>query len=130
LAKIDNYSSYVQQLSWNVMVESGASVTDNDIHSAFEELLHQSSALFTEQISSLTSYQMNFLKAVADGVNSGFTSESVLTKYSLGSKSNVSRIVKALVEKELIEIEGKKIQIADPVFMQWFKRGCKCFGIR
>jgi len=121
---VDNYSSYVQQLSWNVMIESESAVNDNDIDSAFEELLHQSSALFTEQISSLTSFQMNFLKAVADGVDSGFTSEAVLSKYSLGTKSNVSRIIKALVDKELIEVEGKIIRMADPVFLQWFKRGC------
>jgi len=120
---VDSYSSYVQQLSWNVMIESESTVNDVDIDSAFEELLHQSSALFTEQISSLTSFQMNFLKAIADGVDSGFTSEAVLSKYSLGTKSNISRIIKALVDKELIEVEGKHIRMADPVFLQWFKRG-------
>jgi len=121
---VDNCSSYVQQLSWNVMIESGSTVNDDDIDSAFDELLHQSSALFIEQISSLTSFQMNFLKAVANGVDSGFTSEAVLSKYSLGTKSNVSRIVKALVDKELIEVEGKIIRMADPIFLQWYKRGC------
>jgi len=122
---VDNYSSYVQQLAWNVMVEADGAVTDDDVDAAFEELLHQSSALFTEQISSLTSYQMNFLRAVADGVNFGFTSEAVLTKYSLGTKSNVSRIVKCLVDRELIEVEGRTIRMADPVFLQWFRLGCK-----
>lgn len=122
---VDNYSSYVQQLAWNVMVEAEKSVTDDNIDAAFEELLHQSSALFTEQISSLTSYQMNFLKAVADGVNCGFTSETVLSKYSLGTKSNVFRIVKSLIDKELIEMDGKIVQMADPVFLQWFRLGCR-----
>lgn len=124
-ALVDNYSSYVQQLSWNVMIESGDVVKDEDVDAAFEELLHQSSALFTEQISSLTSYQMNFLKAVVNGVNSGFTSEAVLREYSLGTKSNISRIVKALVDKELIEKDGKNIIISDPVFSRWLKRGCR-----
>lgn len=122
---VDNYSSYVQQLAWNVMIEAEKSVTDDNIDAAFEELLHQSSALFTEQISSLTSYQMNFLKAVADGVNCGFTSETVLSKYSLGTKSNVFRIVKSLIDKELIEMDGKIVQMADPVFLQWFRLGCR-----
>lgn len=117
---VDNYSSYVQQLSWNVMVEAGNVVTDADIDAAFEELMRQSSALFTEQIASLTSYQMNFLKAVVDGVHSGYMSEDILTKYSLGTKSNISRLIKALNNKELIEKKGKNIQMADPVFAQCF----------
>ena len=36
---VDNYSSYVQQLSWNVMIETDDVVTDDGIDAAFEELL-------------------------------------------------------------------------------------------
>lgn len=122
---VDNHSSYVQQLAWNVMIEADEVVTDVDINAAFEELLRQSSALFTEQIASLTSYQMNFLRAIVDGVNSGYMSEAVLAKYSLGTKSNISRIIKTLNDKELIEKDGNTIRMADPVFFQWFKRECK-----
>lgn len=122
---VDNYSSYVQQLAWNVMIESDAVVMDEDIDAAYEELLHQSSALFTEQISSLTSYQMNYLKAIVDGVHTGFTRNAVLSTYSLGSKSNVSKIEHALIEMELIEKHGEQTNMTDPVFAQWFRRGCK-----
>lgn len=119
---VDGYSSYVQQLAWNVMIEAEDIVKDSDIESGYEVLLNQSSSLFTEQISSLTSYQMNFLKVVADNIHSGFMSEDILTRYSLGAKSNVSKIEKTLVEKELIEKRGKEHYFADPVFAIWFKR--------
>ena len=119
---VGNYSSYVQQLSWNVMIEADKVVSDADIDAGFEELLHQTSSLFMEQIGSLTSYQMNFLKAVVDGVHSGFTSSDVLARYSLGAKSNVARIQKALIERELVEKRGKLIFASDPVFSTWFKR--------
>ena len=119
---VDNYSSYVQQLAWNVMIEAEKEVVDKDVESAYDEMLRQSSSLFIEQISSLTSSQINFLKAVADGVNTGFTSEVVLRKYDLGSKSNVSKIIKKLIEKELIDKSGKEISMADPVFLTWFRR--------
>ena len=122
---VDNHSSYVQQLAWNVMIEADELVTDVDINAAFEELLRQSSSLFTEQIASLTSYQMNFLRAVVDGVDSGYMSEAVLAKYSLGTKSNISRIIKTLTDKELIEKDGNTVRMSDPVFFQWFKRECK-----
>lgn len=119
---VENYSSYVQQLSWNVMIEADKVVSDADIDAGFEELLHQTSSLFMEQIGSLTSYQMNFLKAVVDGVHSGFTSSDILARYSLGAKSNVARIQKALIERELVEKRGKLIFASDPVFSVWFKR--------
>lgn len=119
---VENYSSYVQQLSWNVMIEADKVVSDADIDAGFVELLHQTSSLFMEQIGSLTSYQMNFLKAVVDGVHSGFTSSDVLARYSLGAKSNVARIQKALIERELVEKRGKLIFASDPVFSTWFKR--------
>ena len=119
---VDGYSSYVQQLAWNVMIEAEDIVKDSDIESGYEVLLNQSSSLFTEQIASLTSYQMNFLKVVADNIHSGFMSEDILGKYSLGAKSNVSKIEKTLVEKELIEKRGKEYFFADPVFSVWFKR--------
>ena len=119
---VGNYSSYVQQLSWNVMIEADKVVSDADIDAGVEELLHQTSSLFMEQIGSLTSYQMNFLKAVVDGVHSGFTSSDVLARYSLGAKSNVARIQKTLIERELVEKRGKLIFASDPVFSTWFKR--------
>lgn len=119
---VENYSSYVQQLSWNVMIEADKVVSEADIDAGFEELLHQTSSLFMEQIGSLTSYQMNFLKAVVDGVHSGFTSSDILARYSLGAKSNVARIQKALIERELVEKRGKLIFASDPVFSVWFKR--------
>ncbi len=83
---VENYSSYVQQLSWNVMIEADKVVSDADIDAGFEELLHQTSSLFMEQIGSLTSYQMNFLKAVVDGVHSGFSIIGRSPKIFIGSE--------------------------------------------
>ena len=49
-------------------------------------------------------------------------SKDVLEIYQLGSKSNISRLKKTLVEKEIIEEEGDTITLADPIFELWFKR--------
>ena len=65
---------------------------------------------------------MNFLRAVLDGVNSEFTTQEVLNKYHLGSSANVSAIKRALVKKELIEIERRQVVIPDPVLKVWLKR--------
>lgn len=59
---------------------------------AIEDLLNQNLLLFLRQIENLTAYQMNFLKVVAKGVHTDFTSKEILATYDFGSKSNVSRI--------------------------------------
>lgn len=122
--KVQRYSSYVQQLSWNVMVEAeGADVvTGQHVEDGFEMLVRQTSSLFMGQIANLTSFQMNYLKAVVAGVHSGFSSSKVLESYRLGSKSNIARIENALIEKELLEKRLDGVYIADPVFAYWFQR--------
>jgi len=119
--KVENYSSYVQQYAWSVMVEAKDTVTDEDLENGFKSLMNQVSALFVEQTAGLTSYQMNFLRALSDDIHSGFTSAEVLTEYRLGSKSNVARLQKSLIEKELIEKIGNGYYFIDPLLKAWIK---------
>lgn len=65
---------------------------------------------------------MNFLRAVIDGIHSEFTTQKVLHKYQLGSSANVSIVKRALVKKELIEIEKRQVVISDPIMVVWLKR--------
>ncbi|MEG2339677.1 MAG: ATP-binding protein, partial [Odoribacter sp.] len=74
------------------------------------------------QTENLSAYQMNFFRAVVNGVHSEFTSQEVLQKYQLGSSANVSTIKRALIKKELIEIENKQVELADPVMKLWLKQ--------
>ena len=120
--KVDRYSSYVQQLAWNVMIEAEAEVMEADVESGYELLIRQSSALFVRQLANLTAYQMNYLKAVDSGIHSGFSSTEILEAYRLGSKSNITRIENVLLEKELIDRRTEGIYFADPVFAFWFHR--------
>ena len=116
---VDNYSSYVQQLSWNLFVITEDTATEEGLKQAIQDTIAQSSSLFTEQIRGLTTYQMNFLKAVAGGLHEGFTSGKVLSMYRLGSKSNIQVITESLKEKELIELTDGGIYLTDPVFQKW-----------
>ena len=116
---VDNYSSYVQQLSWNLFVLTEKSATEEDLKQAIMDTLVQNSSLFTEQIRGLSTFQMNFLKAVAGGLHNGFTSGKVLSSYRLGSKSNIKVIIDSLREKELVEVTDDGIYLSDPVFQKW-----------
>ena len=119
---VEFQSSYVQQLAWNVMLSSGKVVDDAAIEAAVDDMIDQNSTLFLQQTEGLSSYQINFLKALAVGENGDFTSAATLKKYSLGSKSHVSRIQETLIKKELIEKIGRVVTIADPVFRLWLLR--------
>lgn len=119
---VDNHSSYVQQLSWLVWIHTDETATEQDFDAAYQDIIDQNTPLFEKQTESLTTYQMNFLRAVIDGVHSEFTTQGVLQKYHLGSSANVSIVKNALIKKELIEIERKQVIIPDPVLKVWLER--------
>ena len=119
---VEGNSSYVQQLAWNVMIETENEVTEQNLESGYELLIRQTSALFVRQLANLTAYQMNYLKALDAGIHTGFSSLSTLEKYRLGSKSNIARIENVLLEKELIDKRADGVYFADPVFAFWFHR--------
>lgn len=96
-------------------------VTDEDIEEALKETIRQNVTLYMEQIKDLSSYQMNFLRAICQGIHSGFTAKDILDRFTLGAKSNINRLHTSLVEKELIESHEGKLYIMDPVFEVWFK---------
>ncbi len=120
--RVDNHSSYVQQLAWLVWTRTGKEATRQELEAAFQDIIDQNTPLFEKQTESLTSFQMNFLRAIIDGVHSEFTTQEVMRKYQLGSSANVSIIKRALIKKELIEIDKRKAVIPDPIMKVWLKR--------
>lgn len=119
---VDNHSSYVQQLAWLVWIHTDKSAAEHDFDAAYQDLLDQNTPLFEKQTESLTNYQMNFMRAVIDGVHSGFTTREIMEKYDLGSSANVTAVKSALIRKELIEIDSRQVVISDPVMAEWLRR--------
>ncbi len=120
--KVENHSSYVQQLAWLVWIHTDIIATEQDLEAAYQDIIDQNTPLFEKQTESLTTYQMNFLRAIIDGIHNEFTTQEVLKKYQLGSSANVSIIKRSLEKKELIEIEKKQVIIPDPIMKVWLKR--------
>ena len=122
---VEGNSSYVQQLAWNVLAETDQTTTEEDFCRGVDALLAQCSALFEEQLKGLTGYQLNFIRALCDGVSSDFGSKAILETYNLGSKSNISRIKSALQDKEMIDFDKDTVYLEDPVFKIWYQRSMK-----
>ena len=123
--RVDNHSSYVQQLAWLVWVHTDKIASEENFEGAWQDLLDQNTPLFEKQTENLTMYQLNFLKAIIDGVSKEFTTKTVLEKYNLGTSSSVAVVKRALIKKELIDIEKKEIVISDIVLKEWLKREFK-----
>lgn len=120
---VDNYSSYVQQLSWLVfsLIDEGQVVTDEHLKQGVKDLLNIQEQLFMQQIEPLTAYQMNFLRCILSGHHDDFGETAVREEFQLGSVSNITRLKTALVDKDIVEMSGKRYYITDPVFALWFR---------
>jgi AAA+ ATPase superfamily predicted ATPase len=118
---VNNHSSYVQQLSWLTWIHTTEVATIDSFNEAYQDLLQQNQALFEKQTESLTANQLNFLRAIIDGVTSEFSSKAVIDKYQLGTSAGIAVIKRALINKELIEIENRRPVIADPVLALWLR---------
>lgn len=121
---VDNFSSYVQQLARYLQLATpkGHMADDDGLKNAIQRLLDINEMLFMQQVEPLSAYQMNFLRAIASGNHDGFSESSLRGEFDLGSPSNIVRLKKALIEKDLIYTEMKKVYFADPVFELWFSR--------
>jgi len=119
----DRYSSYVQQLAWLVWLRTDRHATKEDVEFGIDRMLDACEPLFIQQTESLSAYQMNFLRALTNGVHTGFTRSEILDTYQLGTAANISRLKKALTEKDLIMMTApKKLEISDPILALWLKR--------
>ncbi len=119
---MDNHSSSVQQFSWLIWYNTEYEVDDEIFIQSLEDLIHQNSMLFYRNMDGLTQMQINFLRALTNNVSSGFTQSKILKEYQLGTAPNVKRIITALENRELIDVDANKVSFNDPVFKLWLKR--------
>ena len=118
----ENLSSYVLHLAWVVWYKSDKVVTSKDIATAIDDLLEQNKVFFQREVEQLSEMQFNFLRALANGVTSGFSRKEVIKKYRLESSANVQSVKKSLLKKDLIDVDGQIVSFNDSLFKLWLKR--------
>ena len=117
---VDNHSYYVQQLAQQAWLRTDINCSKEIIDNALQGIKNQLSLLFVGQIEAMATTQINFLKAVLSG-ETLFQSQNVLKRYKLGTSANIKRIQKTLMNKEIIDISAKKVEILDPIFKLWLR---------
>ena len=86
---------------------------------ALESLLSIHEPRFRAVMHSLTTHQVNLLRAVVDG-HDKFSGSEVVRAYGLNSSANVKRVKDALIKKEILTFdENDKPLFLDPLFEWW-----------
>jgi len=115
---VDNHSYYVQQLAQQVWFRTEKVCRKDDVEAAWVDLTDQLGLVFTGLADSLTTRQLNYLRALLDG-RPQLSSQETIRVYDLGTSANVNRIREVLVNREITDIDGEGVQFLDPVFKHW-----------
>jgi hypothetical protein len=117
----DNHPYYVQQLAQLCWLRCEKKMTDEVIDLSLDSLTLQLSLLFQNLTESLSTTQVNYLEAIINEENH-FSSKETIRKYRLGTSANVSRVKKALIDKEIIDTDKEKSVFIDPIYKFWLKQ--------
>lgn len=116
----DCHPYYVQQLAQQVWLRTEKECNSEIVITAHESLVMQLSLLFQSLTDELSNTQINFLKAVLSEAKQ-LSSQKTLQEFSLGTSANVLRIKQALLNKEIVDIQGNVVSFLDPIYKYWLK---------
>ena len=89
---------------------------------ALGSLLSVHEPRFRALVDSLTTHQINLLRATLEG-NVRFSASEIIRKYSLNSSANVKRVKDALMKKEVLLFDDEdKPEFQDPLFEYWIRK--------
>jgi len=112
---VDGHPYFVQQLAHVLWGNTDMEVTELILENSVKDVLAQNSILYQEIINMLSINQLSYLVALSKGVEN-LSSKDVLNQYELGTSANVSKIRKALINKEIIDINHNQPEFTDPFF--------------
>lgn len=118
---VAQHSYYVQQLSHLIWEKTHKTVDNKIFDEALDDMISQNAILYQRDTENMSAYQVNFLKAIANGDRKNMSSAGIINKYRLGSSANVAKIKKYMLNQEIIDIRKKELFFIDPVYELWFQ---------
>ena len=88
-----------------------------DAHTA---LVEQLSLLFVTITETLTTQQLNYLKALLAG-EKAISSTEVMHRYQISSPTSVARSKAALVKNDVLDNQAGEYSFQDPIYAYWLK---------
>lgn len=120
-ARMQDHSYHVQMLGHATWLRStGRTVVRATVDIALNDLLDQHDAIYHRMVDEITTPQLNYLRALLNGVER-FTTKENLRRYDLGSSANVKRVTTALETKEILDFVGRTTEWIDPLFKIWLE---------
>ncbi len=121
-----NYTYYTQSVCNKIYASQTKKITVETVKNAIQEILELQTPVYHQLRDLLTTAQWNYLIAIAkeDRITQ-ITAQDFLMKHQIGTASNSTRLMKSLVDKELILEtilrDKKEYAIYDVFFSHWLK---------
>ena len=117
---VDNHPYYAQQLAQLSWLRTKNVCTVDIVYEAHTALVEQLSLLFVTITETLTTQQLNYLKALIAG-EKAISSTAVMHRYQISSTTSISRSKAALIKNDILDNKGGEISFQDPIYAYWLK---------
>ena len=115
------HSWYVQQFSLFVWMNTETEVTEEIVNRQLQVVIDTNADMFAKDIENLAASQVAMLRAVSAG-ETQFNAKEVVKRYGLGAPRTITLNKKALITRDIIEVNDDSYRFVDPIYALWFKR--------
>ena len=112
---VDNHPYYAQQLAQQSWLRTKDICTVEIVHEAHAALVEQLSLLFVTITETLTTQQLNYLKALIAG-EKAISSTDVMHRYKISSTTSIARSKAALIKNDILDNKAGEISFQDPIY--------------
>ncbi len=119
-ALTDNHPYYAQQLAQLSWLRTEDVCTAEIVREAHVGLVEQLSLLFVTITETLTTQQLNYLRALIAGEKS-ISSTEVMHRYRISSPTSIARSKAALVKNDILDNQAGCYSFQDPIYAYWLK---------
>ena len=117
---VDNHPYYAQQLAQQSWLRTKDVCTVEIVREAHAALVEQLSLLFVTITETLTTQQLNYLKALIAG-EKAISSTDVMHRYKISSTTSIARSKVALIKNDILDNKAGEISFQDPIYAYWLK---------
>ena len=117
---VDNHPYYAQQLAQQSWLRTKDVCTVEIVREAHSALVEQLSLLFVTITETLTTQQLNYLKALIAG-EKAISSTDVMHRYKISSTTSIARSKAALIKNDILDNKAGEISFQDPIYAYWLK---------
>ena len=117
---VENHPYYAQQLAQQSWLRTKDVCRVEIVREAHAALVEQLSLLFLTITETLTTQQLNYLKALI-AKEKAITSTDVMHRYKISSTTSIARSKAALIRNDILDNKAGEISFQDPIYAYWLK---------